>query len=246
MARRGALDNRISGRRSYRHGRDIDRIQLAVSGAARLMASDDHGHKLAPTTRVETFSDGVMAIAITLLVLNLHVHTAAEITVAGGLLPALAGEWPAFVAYIASFVTIGIIWLNHHALIETIATFDWTLHWLNLLLLLGVATLPFSTALMAEYVGQGGPSASIAAAIYGALALVMALPWSLIWLHLARNPRLFEEGFDADHARQALRRNILGPIIYLVATIVALFAPLAALALYAVIAAFFAGVRQAD
>ena len=210
------------------------------------MTDPDHGHKQATTSRVEAFSDGVMAIAITLLVLNLHVPSSAEVDAAGGLFTALAHNWPAYVAYLASFVTIGIIWLNHHALIETIATFDWTLHWLNLLLLLGVATLPFSTALMAEYVAEGGINASVSAAIYGGLALVMALPWSLMWIHLRDNPRLLDQGFDSAHASQALRRNIFGPLIYGAAALVAFVAPMVSLALYALIAAFFAGVRQAD
>jgi hypothetical protein len=99
---------------------------------------------------------------------------------------------------------------------------------------------------MAEYVGEGGTSASIAAALYGGLALVMALPWSLIWIHLRNNPRLLEEGFDAAHASQALRRNVFGPVIYGAAALVAFVGPLVSLALYALIAAFFAGIRRAD
>jgi len=205
-----------------------------------------HDHPAGNTARVEAFSDGVMAIAITLLVLNLHVPTGAEVNAAGGLLPALGQNWPAYVAYLASFVTIGIIWLNHRALIDVIAQFDRTLHWLNLTLLLGVVTLPFSTALMAEYVGEGGPNASVAAALYGTLALFMAVPWTLIWLHLRSTPALLEPGYDAAHADQAIRRNIIGPAIYLVAALVAFAAPLVSLGLYALIAAFFAGIRQAD
>jgi len=96
--------------------------------------------RLSSTGRVEAFSDGVMAIAITLLVLDLKVPPLDAVT-PGGLLSALAARWPSYVAYLAAFLTIGIIWLNHRTLVDRIARFDARLHWLNLMLLLGVATL---------------------------------------------------------------------------------------------------------
>src|SRR5204863_2813742 len=113
----------------------------------------DHAHsRLSPTNRVEAFSDGVMAIAITLLVLELKVPTDPG---RDKLLEVLAERWPSYVAYLAAFFTIGIIWLNHHTLLAKIARFDARLHWLNLVLLLGVATLPFPTALVADFVANG-------------------------------------------------------------------------------------------
>jgi len=187
-----------------------------------------------------------MAIAITLLVLDLRVPTELETAAAGGLLPALLAKWPNYVAYLAGFFTIGIIWLNHHALVNAIRRFDWRLMWLNLLLLLGVATLPFVTAVMAEYVAKGGLDATIAAAFYGTLALVMAVPWTLIWMHLRDHPYLLEPGFTADHARAAIRRNVLGPLVYGAAIVVAFISPLAALAMYIGIAAYFALGRQPE
>ncbi len=207
---------------------------------------EDAGTRISSTGRVEAFSDGVMAIAITLLVLDLRVPTDAETLAAGGLLGALIAKWPAYVAYLAGFFTIGIIWLNHHALVDAIRRFDWRLQWLNLLLLLGVATLPFTTAVMAAYVERGGPDASIAAALYGALALVMALPWTLIWMHLRGHPDLLEPGFGVADAKAAIRRNIFGPVIYGAAVLVAFVAPVAALGLYIAIAVYFASVRQPD
>ncbi len=206
----------------------------------------DAGTRISSTGRVEAFSDGVMAIAITLLVLDLRVPTDAETVAAGGLLGALIAKWPAYVAYLAGFFTIGIIWLNHHALVDAIRRFDWRLQWLNLLLLLGVATLPFTTAVMAAYVERGGPDASIAAALYGALALVMALPWTLIWMHLRDHPELLEPGFGVTDAQAAIRRNIFGPLIYGGAVLVAFVSPVAALGLYIAIAVYFASVRQPD
>ena len=153
---------------------------------------------LSTTSRVEAFSDGVMAIAITLLVLDLKLPNADVGN--GSLLDALLVRWPTYAAYLAAFLTIGIIWLNHHTLIAKIARFDARLHWLNLVLLLGVATLPFPTSLVAEYVGKGGANASVAAATYGLCATLMALPWSFMWRHLRDHPELLEPGYDATYA----------------------------------------------
>ena len=198
---------------------------------------------LSTTSRVEAFSDGVMAIAITLLVLDLKLPTSAEVA-RGGLLDALLVRWPTYAAYLAAFLTIGIIWLNHHAFIAKIARFDARLHWLNLALLLGVATLPFPTALLADYVGEGGVNASVAAAAYGLLATLMALPWGFMWRHLRDHPGLLEPGFDASYAGSELKRGWIGVPIYAAATIVSLFAPLVALGLYAGIAALYAFTSQ--
>jgi uncharacterized membrane protein len=204
---------------------------------------EEHITHLSSTSRVEAFSDGVMAIAITLLVLDLKLPSSIEVR-PDGLLDALLGRWPTYAAYLAAFLTIGIIWLNHHTLIARIARFDARLHWLNLVLLLGVATLPFPTSLVAEYVGKGGPNASVAAATYGLCATLMALPWSFMWRHLRDHPELLEPGYDAAYASIELRRGWIGVPIYVAATIVSLIQPLLALALYAAIAALYAVTSQ--
>lgn len=202
-----------------------------------------HLRRLSATNRVEAFSDGVMAIAITLLVLELKVPEPGSIP-HDGLFDALTARWPSYVAYLAAFTTIGIIWLNHHTLLAKIARFDARLHWLNLVLLLGVATLPFPTALVADYVAEGGSNASVAAVAYGLTSTLMAMPWSFMWRHLRDHPELLEPGYDAAHAATELRRGFLGVPIYLGATLVSVFAPLLALALYAGIAVVYAITSQ--
>jgi uncharacterized membrane protein len=199
--------------------------------------------RLSSTGRVEAFSDGVMAIAITLLVLNLKVPPVDSVT-PGGLLEVLAKAWPSYVAYVAAFITIGIIWLNHRTLIEGIARFDVRLHWLNLMLLLGVATLPWPTALVAEYVQRGGADASIAAALYGLTATLMATPWGFILRHLADRPELLEPGYDVAYVRAESRRGFVGLPVYATATVVALIAPLVALVAYLAIAILYAYTSQ--
>jgi uncharacterized membrane protein len=199
--------------------------------------------RLSPTGRVEAFSDGVMAIAITLLVLDLKVPPLDDVS-PGGLVGALAARWPSYVAYLAAFLTIGIIWLNHRTLVDRIARFDARLHWLNLMLLLGVATLPFPTSLVAEYVQHGGSDASVATALYGLCAMIMALPWGFIWRHLADRPDLLEAGYDAAYARAEWARGSIGVPIYAAATVVALFAPLISLLLFLSIAVIYGVTSQ--
>jgi len=204
----------------------------------------DTGTRLSQTGRVEAFSDGVMAIAITLLVLDLKVPSDAETREAGSLIAALGHHWPSYLAYLAAFLTIGIIWLNHRAFVDKIRRFDSRLHWLNLALLLGIATLPFPTALLAAYLAEGGAPASTAAVVYGLLSVATALPWTLMWRHIVRHPELLEPPFGLDHARAELRRASIGPLIYVLAVPLALFLPLGALIFYIAIAVLYALTNQ--
>jgi uncharacterized membrane protein len=197
--------------------------------------------RLSPTGRVEAFSDGVMAIAITLLVLDLKVPGPVE---DGHLLEALLERWPTYVAYLAAFLTIGIIWLNHRTLVDRIARFDARLHWLNLMLLLGVAILPFPTSLVAEYLQRGGEDAKIATALYGLCATLMAVPWGFFWRHLADRPDLLEPGYDAAYARAEWKRGTVGLPVYAAATLVALVWPVVSLLLYLGIAILYAVTSQ--
>jgi uncharacterized membrane protein len=204
---------------------------------------DAAGVRLSTTSRVEAFSDGVMAIAITLLVLDLKVPESTGVA-DGTLLTALGARWPSYLAYLAAFLTIGIIWLNHRAFVDRIRRFDARLHWLNLALLLGVATLPFPTSLLAAFLAAGGANASAAATIYGLLSVATALPWLLMWRHIARHPDLLEPPLTAADARAELRRAAIGPVVYLIAVPIALFAPAVALVFYIAIALLYAVTNQ--
>jgi uncharacterized membrane protein len=131
--------------------------------------------------RLEAFSDGVFAVAITLLALNLAVAGPRH----GPLAHLLADQWPAFVAYLISFFTIGIIWVNHHALLSNVATVSRSLLFLNLVLLLFVVMFPFAAATVAEYLAHGGFDAKVAVALYGivlegmSVGFALMLEWSL-------------------------------------------------------------------
>src|SRR5882757_4198952 len=164
--------------------------------------------RLSPTTRVEAFSDGVMAIAITLLVLEVKVPHESP------LIAGLLHLWPSYLAYLASFFTIGVIWLNHHTFFGRVRRIDHVLHWYNLALLLGVSFLPFPTAVLAEHVVHGGWNARVAAAFYGLVGVLMTVPWVFMWRRLARRPTLMESGHDAAFARIEGRRAWVGVVVY--------------------------------
>jgi TMEM175 potassium channel family protein len=188
------------------------------------------------TQRLEAFSDGVIAIAITLLVLQIHVPSAAQ----GTLFDALVDLWPSYVAFILSFVVIGIMWVSHHSMFERIANVDRRLLFLNLLLLMGIAFLPFPTALLARYLQQGGENAKFAAATYSTAMMIIGLFFVLMWHHLYRNPELLVEGIGAERARTAMIRSFVGPIVYGLSIGLAFISPEACFFVYAGIALYFA------
>jgi uncharacterized membrane protein len=127
------------------------------------------------TNRAEAFSDGVFAIAATLLVLELKVPHVEP----GGLSVALLERWPSYATYVVSFLTIGIIWVNHHAVMERIKNVNRPLLFLNLVFLMAVAAIPFPTALLADYL-QAGHDERLASAIYGATMALMGIAFGLI------------------------------------------------------------------
>jgi uncharacterized membrane protein len=181
---------------------------------------------VSPTGRTEAFSDGVLAIAITLLVLDLHVPLPG--TFHGTLGSALAHEWPAYAAYITSFLVIGIIWVNHHAVFELIERVDRIALFLNLLLLMTVVAIPFTTALLSEYLTAGGTNARTAALVYSGVMLAMSCGFAALYSYIARHPALLSRGVDPVSVRASiLRFSGIGIALYIATLVVALFsAPL--------------------
>ena len=176
-------------------------------------------------SRLEAFSDGVFAIAITLLVLDIHVPDPTE---------------TASLAAAVSFLTIGIVWINHHAMIRRLRRVDHEVLVLNLLLLLFVGLLPFTTALMAAYLKEGAGD-HLAAAIYSGSFLVMSIAFaSLNGRILLRKTDLIGEGLPETRRRVILTRAVAGLVPYLLATILAVFSAYVTLAICAAVAVFYA------
>ena len=170
------------------------------------------------TGRLEAFSDGVLAVAITLLVLDIRVP---EVTNSSTLAHRLLDQWPSYAAYGVSFITIGIIWVNHHWMISRLARSDRTILLLNLLLLLFIGLLPFGTSLMAEYL-RAEQGQSLAAAIYSGLLLLMSIAFATLNRHiLFRKAHLLNEEIPEARRRQILVRSVLGLLPYLLATALA-------------------------
>jgi uncharacterized membrane protein len=195
---------------------------------------------LAESSRVEAFSDGVLAIAITLLVLDLH--TGGHRGLVGH---DLLAQWPTYLAYVASFLYIGVIWVNHHSLFTRIAAVDPGLLWCNLALLLTASVLPFPTAELAFAMGQGTYGDKISALVlYAVISAVMALSWLVIFMYLQRHPQLLRPGVTAGFFRTERLRAVAGIIAPFVPVLVGLWSPLTALVLMVVTPVFYAATAE--
>ena len=161
------------------------------------------------TSRLEAFSDGVFAIAITLLVLEIRV----PVNQGENLWQALGDQWPSYAGYVISFLTIGIIWVNHHALFDAVSHATRPLLFLNLGLLMATAFIPFTTALMADYL-RAANGQDVAAAVYSASFLVMGFCFGAIHLYLQRHGDLVVESISPDQRRRRTMRAQLGQIGY--------------------------------
>jgi uncharacterized membrane protein len=188
------------------------------------------------SARLEAFSDGVFAVAITLLALDLaiggpgpnHPTLAAQ----------LAGHWPAFVAYAISFATIGIIWVNHHMLFKNLSEVDRTLLFANLLLLFFVVSIPFATSTIAAYLRVGGADASLSAAMYQGVFEGMSISFTLLFWRAIRRGHL-QVALTPRQARQATIRFGIGNLVYIAGIGIAFASAPASLALSGLVAVYY-------
>lgn len=182
------------------------------------------------TGRLETFCDGVFAIAATLLILDVRADAAP-------LGDELLHIWPSYAAYAVSFLTIGIIWVNHHTVLEQIGRVDRRFLFANVAFVMFVAFIPFPTRLVAEHIrGDGATAAAIA---YGVTLTCTAVLFSVVWFYAAIGNRLLRDDADPKTVAGISRSYLPGPWIYLAATLVALISPVVSVGLYAAIALFY-------
>jgi uncharacterized membrane protein len=182
--------------------------------------------------RLESFSDGVFAFAITLLVLSIpipDIKSADDQLLTTALLRAV----PQLIPYVTSFATIGIIWLNHHSMFHEVEKVEHTTLTRNLLLLLVVAFIPYPTGVIGRY----GALRS-AVVLYGATFTAGGLAFSALWFDIRRN-RLSREREDDARIRSTTVRNLIGPVIYPLATALAFLAPRTSLGIFLGLAAFY-------
>ena len=184
-----------------------------------------------PTKRLEAFSDGVFAVAITLLVLDLH--DPGKKNLADG----LGALWPHYATYVVSFLTIGIIWMNHHTAFDRIEYADRTLMVLNLLLLMFVTVIPFPTGLLADHLDTGADE-HVAAAVYSGTLLTMGVSFFCLYLWSSRR-RLFAGWLRDDHIGYIVRRNLTGLVVYAAAIGLAFVSAPLSLALCGIVAVYY-------
>jgi len=197
-----------------------------MSGApARIGGVEESG-----TSRLETFSDGVFAIAATLLVLQFQVPKHHG--------PAFGHEllhnWHPYLAYATSFLTIGIIWINHHHLMVTIARVDRTFLFISTLLLLVVAFIPYPTQLVAE-----ASSEPAAAYMYGGTLLVMAVVFNVLWIYASRDRRLLSEAMLPGQVRAVTQACAVGVPMTGLVVLLATWTPLGSVIFAFAISVFY-------
>jgi uncharacterized membrane protein len=187
------------------------------------------------TARLEAFSDGVFAIAITLLIIEVHVPGQEH---AGTLGHELLRIWPSYVGYLTSFLTIGVMWINHHYVFELIARVDRTMLLLNTLLLMMIAFVPFPTAVLAQFIQTDGARA--AAFLYGATLTLTAITFFAWWRYASAGRRLIDEGVPDKAVDDITRSYIPGSLLYGGAALLAFVEPWASATAYLGIAGFYA------
>jgi uncharacterized membrane protein len=188
------------------------------------------------TSRIEAFSDGVFAIAITLLVLDLKVPR--ELDPGRTLASALGSMWPSYLAFVTSFATILIMWINHHRMFTLIGRADDRLLFYNGLLLLGVTVVPFPTALVAAYLRHEGQLT--AAVVYNGTFVFIAICYKLLWRTAAVNDRLLHAHASRPAVQRIFDAYRYGPLWYVIAFVLAFVSVTASLLVNLALAVFFA------
>jgi len=187
------------------------------------------------TGRIETFSDGVFAIAITLLIIEIGVPHAQGTE---SLFDELVQEWPSYFGYATSFLVIGTVWANHHNRFRLISRSDHILLFLNVVFLMCVAFIPFPTALLAEYIREEKYRIT-AVAVYSGTLAVTAIFFTALWLYAAADYRLVDRTVDPLLLRAMTRRYVFGMLLYILAFALAFLSPTASLALIVILALIF-------
>lgn len=189
------------------------------------------------TQRLEALSDGVIAIAATLLVLELgHLEPTGGQTV----LDAVLGEWPALLAYVYSFAVIGLVWVAHHAMFERISSVDRPLLFLNLGLLLVIGFIPWPTAVLSDFIDAGGVNAAWATALYSVTMTAIGLIFMGMWWHLVRHPEHTIASVTEAQLRRSLKFSLVSPVVYGSTILIAFVSPYVCIVIYVALSCYFA------
>jgi uncharacterized membrane protein len=193
------------------------------------------------TNRLEAFSDGVFAVAITLLILEINVPSG------DNLWHQLKEEWPSFASFFVSFWVIGIIWVNHHGVLDHLKRATRPVLYLNLLVLMTVVFIPFSTALMADHLKSGADERA-AALVYALTFFAMGVAFALLWTYIMGHRRELGVQIPDEEVRRTSIAFTIGNPIYAIAVIMAFISPAVVLAIVALVAVYYmvVGMRSPD
>lgn len=183
------------------------------------------------TARLETFSDGVMAIVITLLVFTIEIPSGEE-----DLGAFLRSEWPSYVAFVTAFLLLGVWWVNHHELFRLIQRTTHGFLLVNVFFLMSIALLPIPTQLVARYWGTDGETVALVA--FGAVAVLAALMWNAIWFFALKHDLLYPD-LGPQRIRSYSRRTLMGAPTFVLGMILAVVSPEASLAFYLIVVLFY-------
>jgi uncharacterized membrane protein len=185
--------------------------------------------------RVEAFSDGIFAIIITLLVLEIkvpHIENHNSIT---DLMGALKLLLPKFFSWLISFFTVAVIWVNHHKIFKQISKLDNGIFWWNAVLLLWTSFIPFPTAVLGDY-----PNNQVSFVFYGLIMALMALSFTLMRFYAIRNPNVLDATVNQEAFKKGTRYSIIfGPVMYLAGIAMSFFNPYLSFAVYLAIPVYF-------
>ena len=189
------------------------------------------------TGRLEAFSDGVFAVAITVLVFGLLPIGTGETLDARLLLHA----WPQYFAYVVSFLSIGIMWMNHHTIMAHVARVDRPLLVLNLLLLMGIVAVPFPTALVANHLRSSGtPAAATATVTYGLVMIAISAGFAALWVYVVTHAPALGAALPPEALRESIPGFTLGGAVYVAGTLIAaVVSALAGLIIFGALAVYY-------
>jgi uncharacterized membrane protein len=213
-------------------------IATGRAGTLRPVANTNQPHTRPSLTtrRLEALSDGVIAIAATLLVLEIkNVPLGTK-----SLTDSLLERWPSYLGYLISFVVIGLIWVAHHGMFERVHAVDRQLLFLNLALLLLVGFIPFPTEILATFIREGGTDASVATAFYSLVMTLIGVVFTLQWWHLVHHPHLMIDSVTEKQLRRSLRMSSVSPIVYGITIPLAFLSPWICVIVYIGLSGYFA------